>query len=66
MEKKITNYWGEIFEVIWINMASKSAAILLGQCVPCIKNNASKIRIRRMVLDNNLNMVNKITSNFMN
>jgi len=29
----------------------------MGQCMPCIKQNASKIRIRRMELDKNLNMV---------
>lgn len=26
--------------------------------MPCIKNNASKFKVRKMVLDNNLNMVN--------
>jgi len=31
--------------------------LLMGQCMPCIKQNASKIRIRRMELDKNLNMV---------
>lgn len=30
--------------------------LLLGQCMPCVKHNASKIRIRRMELDTNLNM----------
>ncbi|XP_037951164.1 28S ribosomal protein S17, mitochondrial [Teleopsis dalmanni] len=30
--------------------------ILMGQCLPCIKKNAAKIRIRRMELDTNLNM----------
>ncbi|XP_073844983.1 mitochondrial ribosomal protein S17 [Musca autumnalis] len=30
--------------------------LLLGQCMPCVKQNASKIRIRRMELDKNLNM----------
>lgn len=36
--------------------ASK-ALLLLGQCMPSIKQNASKIRVRRMKLDTNLNMV---------
>lgn len=31
----------------------------MGQCMPCIKQNASKIRIRRMQLDKNLNMVGR-------
>ncbi|XP_055918013.1 28S ribosomal protein S17, mitochondrial [Eupeodes corollae] len=31
-------------------------SILLGQCVPCVKKTASKIRVRRMELDTNLNM----------
>lgn len=31
--------------------------LLLGQCIPCVKQSASKIRIRRMELDTNLNMV---------
>ncbi|XP_055536430.1 28S ribosomal protein S17, mitochondrial isoform X2 [Wyeomyia smithii] len=38
-----------------LTMASR-ALMLLGQVVPCIKSNASKIRIRRMELDTNLNM----------
>ncbi|XP_035906804.1 28S ribosomal protein S17, mitochondrial [Anopheles stephensi] len=36
-------------------MASR-AAMLLGQVIPCVKANASKIRVRRMELDTNLNM----------
>lgn len=36
------------------------AAILLGHCVPSLKANASKIRIRKMELDTNLNMVRLI------
>lgn len=40
-------------------MASRGA-MLLGQCMPCIKKNASKIRIRHMELDKNLNMVSTI------
>ncbi|XP_062542759.1 small ribosomal subunit protein uS17m [Armigeres subalbatus] len=36
-------------------MASRTF-MLLGQVMPCIKQNASKIRIRRMELDTNLNM----------
>lgn len=40
-------------------MATKAGklAIMLGQCVPSVKHNASKIRIRKMELDTNLNMV---------
>lgn len=40
-------------------MASKvkSLKMLIGQCVPCVKENASKIRIRKMELDENLFMV---------
>lgn len=40
-------------------MASKisKTLILLGQCVPSVKQNASKIRIRKMDLDQNLLMV---------
>lgn len=38
-------------------MASRTF-MLMGQVMPCIKQNASKIRIRRMELDTNLNMVN--------
>ncbi|KAJ9599224.1 hypothetical protein L9F63_010308 [Diploptera punctata] len=30
--------------------------MLLGQCVPCVKQNASKIRVRRLKLDENLLM----------
>lgn len=37
-------------------MASRGL-LLMGQCIPCVKHNASKIRIRRMELDKNLNMV---------
>jgi small subunit ribosomal protein S17 len=33
--------------------------LLLGQCLPCSKQNASKVRVRRMVLDTNINMVRK-------
>lgn len=40
-------------------MASRGL-LLLGQCMPCIKQNASKIRVRRMELDTNLNMVCKV------
>lgn len=35
----------------------KALTILLGQCVPSVKSQASKIRIRRMELDENLLMV---------
>lgn len=40
-------------------MSAVRNLILLGQCVPCVKQTASKIRIRRMELDTNLNMVRK-------
>ncbi|CAO1338990.1 unnamed protein product [Diamesa serratosioi] len=36
-------------------MASRTC-LLLGQCLPCLKQNASKIRVRRMELDKNINM----------
>ncbi|XP_058456217.1 small ribosomal subunit protein uS17m [Malaya genurostris] len=35
---------------------SSRTFMLLGQVLPCIKQNASKVRIRRMELDTNLNM----------
>lgn len=40
-------------------MASKikNSLLLLGQCMPSLKQNASKIRVRRMKMDTNLNMV---------
>lgn len=38
-------------------MAASRTTILLGQCLPCIKANASKFKVRKMVLDQNLNMV---------
>lgn len=31
--------------------------ILLGQCVPTVKQNATKIRVKRLELDENLLMV---------
>ncbi|XP_037045792.1 28S ribosomal protein S17, mitochondrial [Bradysia coprophila] len=36
--------------------AKKALTILLGQCVPSVKSQASKIRIRKMELDENLLM----------
>ena len=39
-----------------LKMASRTS-LLLGQCLPCLKQNASKIRVRRMELDKNINMV---------
>lgn len=36
--------------------AATKTSILLGQCVPCVKHNISKFRIRRMELDNHLLM----------
>jgi len=39
------------------HLANKSKVfLLLGQCLPSLKTNASRIRVRRMVLDTNLNM----------
>lgn len=39
-------------------IASKSKHfLLLGQCIPSVKTNATKIRVRRMVLDPHINMV---------
>ncbi|XP_017005553.1 small ribosomal subunit protein uS17m [Drosophila takahashii] len=35
---------------------SRRGLLLMGQCMPCVKQNASKIRIRRMEMDKNLNM----------
>lgn len=39
-----------------LNKANK-AFMLIGQCVPCVKQNASKIQVKRLELDTNLNMV---------
>ncbi|KAJ6642005.1 28S ribosomal protein S17, mitochondrial [Pseudolycoriella hygida] len=39
-----------------VHRAKKALTILLGQCVPSVKSQASKIRIRRMELDENLLM----------
>ncbi|XP_044745831.1 28S ribosomal protein S17, mitochondrial [Coccinella septempunctata] len=36
--------------------AATKVSMLLGQCVPCIKQNASKFKIKRLELDTNLNM----------
>ncbi|KAL3286122.1 hypothetical protein HHI36_000635 [Cryptolaemus montrouzieri] len=36
--------------------AASKVSMLLGQCVPCIKQNASKFKIKRLELDTNLNM----------
>lgn len=44
-----------------LNKASK-AFMLIGQCVPCLKHNASKIQIKRLELDTNLLMVNMVYS----
>lgn len=40
-----------------MSKAASKAMLLLGQCLPSLKQNASKIRIRRMKLDTNLNFV---------
>lgn len=37
-------------------MASKTF-LLMGQCLPSLKTNASRISVKQMVLDTNLNMV---------
>lgn len=37
--------------------AASKVSMLMGQCVPCIKQNASKFKIKRLELDTNLNMV---------
>lgn len=39
-----------------VSAASKTF-MLIGQCVPCLKHNASKIKIKRLELDQNLLMV---------
>lgn len=36
---------------------SRAAPLLLGRCVPCQKSNASKFKVKRLVLDSFLNMV---------
>ena len=36
---------------------TSKAFMLLGQCVPSVKQNASKIRVKRLVLDEKLLMV---------
>lgn len=42
--------------------ASKAARafILLGECVPCVKQNASRFQIKRLELDPHLLMVTQI------
>lgn len=35
--------------------------LLLGQCVPTVKQNATKIRVKRLELDENLLMVGLIS-----
>lgn len=35
----------------------RGASLLLGRCVPCVKQNASKIKVSKMELDENLLMV---------
>ncbi|XP_044736320.1 28S ribosomal protein S17, mitochondrial [Chrysoperla carnea] len=37
-------------------MATSRSFLVLGQCVPCIKQNASKFRVKRLELDKNLLM----------
>lgn len=39
-----------------VSAASKTF-MLIGQCVPCLKHNASKIKVKRLELDQNLLMV---------
>lgn len=33
-------------------------AMLLGECIPCVKKNTSRFKIKRLELDKNLLMVN--------
>lgn len=37
--------------------AASKTLLLIGQCVPCVKQNASKFKIKRLELDENLLMV---------
>ncbi|XP_034237105.1 28S ribosomal protein S17, mitochondrial [Thrips palmi] len=37
-------------------VVSRGASLLLGTCVPCVKTNASKFKVRRLVLDTYLHM----------
>lgn len=37
--------------------AASKTLMLLGQCVPCVKQQASKFKIKRLELDQNLLMV---------
>ncbi|XP_063238174.1 small ribosomal subunit protein uS17m [Bacillus rossius redtenbacheri] len=50
---------GGVYKIINITMSVPSAArglLLLGRCVPSVKPNASKFRIRRLELDRNILM----------
>lgn len=38
-------------------MAAARSSILLGKVWPSVKKNAAKIKVKKMVLDTNLNMV---------
>lgn len=40
--------------------------LLLGQCVPTVKQNAAKIRVKRLELDENLLMVSVYLERFTN
>lgn len=40
--------------------------MLLGQCVPSVKQNTSKIRVKRLVLDEKLLMVSSNKSYYLN
>lgn len=37
--------------------AAAKSLMVLGECVPCVKQNASKFRVKRLELDENLLMV---------
>lgn len=40
--------------------AASKTFMLLGKCIPCVKQNASKFIVKRLELDTNLNMVSKV------
>lgn len=42
--------------------AATKSFMVLGECVPCLKHNASKFKIKRLELDTNLLMVIKCIS----
>lgn len=40
--------------------AANKTFILLAQCVPCVKQQASKFKVKRQEMDNNLLMVTSV------